>query len=73
MECKVIRKVIARGWWLDYSFETVDIWTGALGGDVLMLGNVAGGWRGWLLNEAVPETEHHGCVLHTADFALCTV
>ena len=34
-----------------------------------MLGNVAGRWRGWLLNDA----EHQGCVLHTADLAQCTV
>ena len=38
-----------------------------------MLGNVAGRWRGWLLNYHVPETEHQGCALHTADLALCTV
>jgi hypothetical protein len=51
-------------WW------HLDCWTWR---DVLMLGNVASRWRGWLLNEGVPETEHQGCVLHTADLALCTV
>jgi len=38
-----------------------------------MLGIVAGRWRGWLLNDDVPETEHQGCVLHIAGLALCTV